>query len=183
MGLDLNTRPDVLFTIEWAKISLYQILPDSATRAQPWGKPDPSRQIFNGLEAENIRVREGFEVSERRPSGWKFPIPRHLSRQHSISIEKVWVTKPTEEDNPELPDDYKIVPNRLMCMFIAWVEPVNGKAEEDLRWKSRTYYGVTGPQYDLSGSTEIVSFTGDQSFSAMFYKAKTGKGPDPQIET
>lgn len=180
MGLDLDNKPDILFVIEWASLSLFSIEAGSATRAQPWGRPDPGKPIFSGLDAENIRINERLESSERRPSGFKFPLPRHLSKEHIISVDRLWVTKPKEGD-PTDPDDYVLKPNTLMCMYLLWREPVNGKTDAETAWKSRTYYGVTGPEYNISGSAESVSFTGDQSFRAMFYKGKTGKGNPPLI--
>lgn len=180
MPADLDSRPDILFVIEWATVSLYEIAPGSATRAQPWGKPDPSRYVFSGFEAENLQIRESLETSERRVSGFKFPYPRHLSRSHSISIDRLWITKPLLGD-VTAPDDLFLQANRLYCLYVLWQEPVNGKSEADSWWRSRTYYGVTTPEYNHSSSADAVAFTGQQSLSAMFYKRKSGKGSPPQI--
>ncbi len=180
MPSELDNREEILFVIEWAKIALFRIVPNSAKPATPWGRPDPDKPIFMGVDANKVRIGQAFEVSERRPSGWKFPIPRHLSTGHTIGIDRLWIVKPQEGEDPPK-GDYVITPNQLMCMSVTWQEAVNGKGDADATWFQRIYYGVTGPVWNLDSSVEEVAFTGEQAFTAMFFKRKSGKGAPPVI--
>jgi hypothetical protein len=171
---------EILFTLEWARVSMFQVLAGSTTRAKPWGTPDPQKPIILGSDAEGLTLIEQFEEVERRPTGAPYPERRHLSKIHKVTMDRVWVIKREEGANLDAEDDYLIVPNRLMVLVVIWWDGPPA-SEITATWKARTYYGVTASEFSLRSTVDSVAFTTEQPLSAMFYKKHSGSGPPPQL--
>ncbi len=108
--------------------------------------------IFIGVCAESVRLIYRFEEIIKRPTGRKYPRARHLSEEHEISMERVWVI-----DGPEFAMEH----NKRYVMVITWIHHQSNETV------SRTYYGVTNRSNDLG--TREVEFTNSQSFRAEYF--------------
>lgn len=169
-------RIETFFDLESGKISLFPLRPNSASRDNPYGRPDTNNPVFLGGDAESIRVLARLDEVVVAPTGLKFKWAHHVHEEHEISIERLWITRP-EDGNADLPDDYKLRRNELMILMVAWQEPPP-KAIDQSRWKARIYYGVTASHWNLE-SQEAAYFMASQLFRAHFFKEKKGIGQIP----
>lgn len=174
---------EVIYDLDWATIGLYPILVGSDTRSWPWGRPDPSSPLFMGAKANKLSLIYRYVEAVSTPTGRAYPQVKHLHPEHFISMGKIWLTSPDEDDENVL-DDFVIERNQKLILYIAWMEPPNrsnGYGTLDPHWKSRTYYGVSTSQFNLTSDDDGTHFLTEQNFRAEFFKPKRGTGEVPAV--
>jgi hypothetical protein len=175
--MELSIDP---FYIGSAELTMFPILPGSAKREMPWGKPDKGNPIFFGAKAEKISLIERFETVSQRLTGAPFPRPRQRgAHEHEIRIQQVWLTQPDDADST-ITGDWILVRDALYVMLLTWQEDPP-KDIEECRWHSRVYYGVCSPSVARDATTDTVAFTDDKPLTAMFYRAQSGVGEIPPL--
>ena len=166
-----------IFTIDCATVSLYQVREDSATRTHPYGDADTDHPIFVNREAESIRLTSRLEERTIRPTGYRYPVIKHVGEEHEISIERVFLHR-TPGDGDTVSEEVEDRRNRFYILRIVWIEPPP-KPYEQCAWKARTYYGVTAPNWDLRTDVDVLAFTEAQTLKGAFYKPASGTGEPP----
>ena len=166
-----------LLTLDAAQVSLYEIVEGSSTRTQPYGEPDAEHPIFANAEAQSLRLLSRLEERVIRPTGYRYPVIKHVGEEHEISIERVWLHRTSEGGESNDADERR---NKLYVLRIVWLEPPPKNIALCV-WKSRTYYGVTIPNWDLRTDVEMLAFTEAQTLKAAFYKHGSGAGEPPAL--
>ncbi|HXJ56507.1 MAG TPA: hypothetical protein VNU68_07590, partial [Verrucomicrobiae bacterium] len=124
------------------------------------GEVDISDPVFEGKQAESIRIAESFEEIEDRPTGDRYPTFRHGAQLHAIEIGKLWELSldDTSTPPPEITldagasspaRDHVLLRDQEYVLCIVWQDE-----ERPGSWHARTYFGV----FDRSREIGAESF-------------------------
>jgi len=149
---------ELIYTLEWAKVSLYPLLTNSSSRARPFGEPDTLNPTIELSEASGLRLIHRPNFVWKRPTGRRHPIGRHLGAEHIIEIEKLWIQE-SGTINVELEE------NTCYTLQVVWKEAPPWDPPIAL---GRTYYGVYTTQSQLRPG-DGNAFVGEQALTAAYY--------------
>jgi len=151
-----------VLTILEATVSLYP--------ANEAGQPITTLPVWIGACVEKIEMRAPWKVATTFPTGRDFPKKHPLFQEHTLTLERIQFTP--------LPGMQSFLPtNGRFVLEILWSEEGNS-----LRWKKRTYFGVTISADDFE-SQSLDSTAGHmiekQVFDAEYYGEQSGTGTPP----
>jgi hypothetical protein len=171
MNTELTELNKLVLDLLEAEATLYGANVDGgATVADADGN---SMAIWTGVQMENLRVTESWQVVTTQPTGARYPRHHPLIPIYQLGVDRLWTLKndglllPEPPKKPTPLHGFKPGPAEYVLDIVL-------RDEETLAWWRYTFYGVTFNERAWHSRQPGGGFDDNQLWTAQYYMTNNG---------